>query len=68
MNHDSKKDMAFYFLKRIDYNQEWKDVEYGMGYDFGDFNFDKPGIQEKIRRIAKQIHLEFEGFFNEEGD
>lgn len=68
MIHDNQKAMAFYFLKRIDYNQTWEQIEYGMGYDFGDFVFIKPEIRDKIIRLARQIHIEFNGFFNEEGN
>jgi hypothetical protein len=68
MKHDSTKAMAFYFLQRINYNDTWEKIEYGMGYDFGDFCFKNPETVEKIKRIARQIHIEFHNHFDKEGN
>lgn len=69
MHHDSLKDMTFYFLQRIDYNQTWEEIEYSMGYDFGDFNLgNKPEIRQKITRLAKQNWIELQGYFNKDGN
>ena len=68
MHHDSQKAMVFYFLKRIDYNDTWENIKIGMGYDFGDFCFTNPELRDKIIRLARQIHIEFHGVFNKEGN
>lgn len=70
MHHDSIKAMIFYFLKRIDYNKSWEDIEYGMGYDFGDFNFGPNHIRvvDRVRRLAKQNWLELHDFLDENGN
>jgi len=66
--HDNQKSMLFYFLERINYNDTWENIEYGMGYDLGDYCFTNPELREKIYRLARQIHIELNGVFNKEGN
>jgi hypothetical protein len=55
MTHDSAQDMMFYLLKRIDYTQTWEKIEYGLGYDLGDYSFTDRSYYDKTRLCAFQI-------------
>jgi len=63
------KEVVFSFLRRIDYNQRWEDIEFGMGYDFGDFNFgkgDSKELRQKIKETAKYLKIQFDKVFDDE--
>lgn len=57
MKYESEKEMLFAFLSRIDYNQDWKEVEHEISYDLGDYAFNDIS-PDKIVRIARLIHTE----------
>lgn len=58
MNYKNEQDMLFTFLNKcIDYAEDWDKIEYGMGYDLGDWRFKKIP-NEVIYRIAKQNWIE----------
>ena len=68
MGYSSDKQVVFSFLSRIDFNESWEDIEYGMGYDFGDFNFgkgDSKQLRQKIKETAKYMKIQFDGVFDE---
>ena len=56
--------MLFNFLNNyIDYSKTWQEIEYGMGYDLGDWAFrDIP--HDRIYRIAKQLWIELNSIHN----
>lgn len=71
MSYNSDKDVVFAFLQRINFNKEWKDIDYGLGYDFGDFNFGKGDgkeLRNKIRETVKYLKIQFDGVFNEDNN
>lgn len=71
MGYNSDKEVVFSFLRRVDYNDTWENIEYQLGYDFGDYRFgngDSEELRKKIKRVIKQIKLEFEGVFNEDNN
>jgi len=55
MNHESVQSMMFHFLKGIDYSKQWEEVELGMRYDLGDYNFPKNEDYQKVRLMAKVL-------------
>lgn len=67
MNHKNEKEMMFHFLGRINYNQPWEKIQRDMGYDFGDYFFVGKDTREIIKRLARQIHIELENTFNNDG-
>lgn len=71
MEYNSDKEVVFSFMRRVDYNQTWKEIEFGLGYDFGDYNFgkgDTPELRQKIRETIKFMKIQFDGVFNEDND
>lgn len=68
MGYNSDKEVVFAFLRRIDLNKTWEEINHDMGYDFGDFHFGKGDGKElrtKIRETAKYLKIQFDGVFNE---
>ena len=71
MEYNSDKEVVFAFMRRVDYNQTWKEIEFGLGYDFGDYNFgkgDTPELRQKIKETIKFMKIQFDGVFNEDND
>lgn len=64
MSYKNEKEMLFTFLNYyIDYSKSWDEIEYGMGYDLGDWYF-KEIPQDRIYRMAKQLWIELNGIHN----
>jgi hypothetical protein len=69
MSYSNDKEVVFYFLERVNYNKSWEDIEFGLGYDFGDFNFGKGDgkeLRKKIIDTIKFMKIQFDGVFNED--
>jgi hypothetical protein len=65
--YNSDKEVVFSFLQRVNYNESWEDIEYGLGYDFGDFNFgkgDSTELRKKIKETIKFMKTQFDGIFD----
>lgn len=63
MKYESEKSMFFHFLSRINYNQSLEKMIIDIGYDLGDFHFEKKESYEKITRLAIQNWIELNEFF-----
>lgn len=57
----------FYLLSSIDYNQTWEQIEYGLGYDLGDYRFADESSYQKVRDTAKAIWTQLQGHFDDNG-
>jgi len=67
--YNSDKEVVFAFMRRVDYNQTWKEIEYGLSYDFGDYDFgngDSKELREKITESIKFMKDKFDGVFNDD--
>lgn len=68
MGYNSDKEVVFAFMRRVDYNQTWEKIEYGLGYDFGDFRFGKGDgkeLRKKITDSIKFMKIQFDKTFDE---
>jgi hypothetical protein len=68
MEYKSDKDVIFSFMKRVDYNKTWAEIEHDLGYVFGDYNFGKGHDSQLIQKISdtiKFMKIQFDGIFNE---
>lgn len=71
MAYNNDKEVVFSFMRRVDYNQTWEEIEYGLGYYFGDYNFgkgDSKELRQKIKDSIKFMKIQFDKVFNEEGN
>ena len=71
MNYNNDKEVVFAFMRRVDFNQSWEDIEYGLGYDFGDYHFgngDGTELRKKILDTIKFMKIQFDGVFDEENN
>lgn len=71
MGYNNDKQVVFSFLRRIDFNKSWNEIEIDMGYNFGDFHFGKGDgkeLRQKIKETAKYLKIQFDGVFNEENN
>ncbi len=71
MSYKNDKEVVFALMRRVDYNQSWEEIEYGLGYDMGDYNFGKGDGKElrlKIIESIKFMKSQFDGVFNNENN
>jgi len=71
MAYNSDKEVVFAFMRRVDYNQTWEEIEYGLGYDFGDFRFgkgDTKELRQKITDSIKFMKIQFDKVFDDENN
>lgn len=68
MTHENVKSMIFYFLERIDYSKTWEEIEFEIGYDLGDFNFENKECYAKVRSLVKHTWAELNGFLDSKGN
>jgi hypothetical protein len=71
MGYNNDKEVVFAFMRRVDYNQTWEEIEYQLGYDFGDYNFGKGDSKElrlKIKDSIKFMKIQFDQVFNEDNN
>ena len=71
MGYTSDKQVVFAFLRRVDFNQTWEEIEWGLGYDFGDFDFgkgDSKKLRAKITETIKLLKIQFDGVFDDDGN
>jgi hypothetical protein len=71
MSYNNDKEVVFAFMRRVDYNQTWEEIEYQLGYDFGDYNFGKGDSKElrlKIKDSIKFMKIQFDQVFNEDNN
>ena len=50
MAYNNDKEVVFAFMRRVDYNQTWEEIEYGLGYDFGDYNLGKAIAKNYVKK------------------
>ncbi len=68
MSYSSDKEVVFAFMRRVNYNQTWEEIEYGLGYDFGDYRFgkgDNKELRQKIIDSIKFMKIQFDKVFDE---
>jgi hypothetical protein len=71
MAYSNDKDVVFSFMQRVDYNKSWEEIEYELGYDFGDYNFgkgDSNELRQKIKNCIKFMKIEFDNVFDEKSN
>lgn len=69
MSYNNDKEVVFAFMRRVDYNQTWEEIEYQLGYDFGDYNFgkgDSKQLRLKIKDSIKFMKIQFDQVFNQD--
>lgn len=66
--HKSDQSMMLYLISTIDFSQSWDDIEYGLGYDLGDYSFGNKEWYSKTSKIAKAIWEELHGFVDSDGN
>jgi len=68
MAYNSDKEVVFSFLQRVDFNEPWDKIEFGLSYDFGDFRFgdgDTRELRAKIVETIKYLKIQFDGVFDD---
>ena len=71
MAYSSDKHVIFSFMMRVDFNKDWKGIEFDLGYNFGDYNFgqgDTRELRNKITETIKYLKIQFDGIFDENGN
>jgi len=68
MTHSSEKTLLFYFLQGNNYNQSLAKLEIDIGYDLGDYSFKNKNTYDKAKNLTRQIWIELNGHFDEEGN
>mgnify|MGYP003639017725 FL=1 len=71
MAYNSDKEVVFAFMRIVDYNKTWEEIEYGLGYDFGDFRFgkgDTKELRQKITDSIKFMKIQFDKVFDDENN
>lgn len=66
--HRSNQSMMLYLLSTIDFSKTWEEIEYGLGYDLGDYSFDDRQWYSKTVEIAKAMWTQLHGFVDENGN
>ena len=65
--YNNDKEVIFAFMRRVDYNQTWEEIEFGLGYDFGDYYFgkgDSAELRQKIKESIKFMKIQFDKVFD----
>ena len=68
MAYNNDKEVIFAFMRRVNYNLTWEEIEFGLGYDFGDYNFgrgDTRELRNKIKESIKFMKIQFDKIFDE---
>ena len=71
MEYNSDKEVVFAFMRRVNYNKSWEEINFGLGYDFGDFNFgkgDTSELRQKIEDTIKFMKIQFDGIFDKDNN
>lgn len=71
MEYNSDKDVIFAFMQRVDYNQTWEEIEYELGYNFGDYRFgdgDSSELRSKIKETIKFMKIQFDKVFDDKNN
>lgn len=71
MSYNNDKEVVFAFMRIVDYNQTWEEIEHQLGYDFGDYNFGKGDSKElrlKIKDSIKFMKIQFDQVFNQDNN
>mgnify|MGYP003643545382 CR=1 FL=1 len=69
MGYNNDKEVVFAFISRVNYNQTWEEIEFDLGYDFGDYNFgkgDSKELRQKIKESIKFMKIQFDKVFDDE--
>lgn len=67
--YSSDKEVVFALMRRVDYNKSWDEIEFGLGYDMGDYAFGKGDGRDLRTKIVASIRFmksQFDGVFNDE--
>jgi len=70
MEYNNDKEVVFAFMRRVDYNQTWEEIEHDLGYDFGDYVFGEGDSKELRKRITDSIKfmkIQFDKVFDDKG-
>lgn len=70
MQYSSDKEVVFAFMRRVDYNKTWEEIDFELGYNFGDYNFGKGDtanseLRRKIKDTIKFMKIQFDGVFDD---
>jgi len=68
MGYSNDKEVVFTFIQKVDFNKSWEDIEWELGYYFGDYNFgkgDSKELRQKISDTIKFMKIQFDGIFDE---
>jgi hypothetical protein len=71
MKYKNDKEVVFVFMRRVNYNLPWEEIEYQLNYDFGDYNFgkgDDAKLRQKIKDSIKFMKIQFDKVFNDDGN
>jgi hypothetical protein len=71
MEYSNDKEVVFAFMRRVNYNKTWKEIEFDLGYDFGDYYFgsgDGKELRQKIKDCIKFMKIQFDNVFNKNGN
>lgn len=69
-SYSNQQSMIFNLLSNIDYSETWEEIDYGLGYNLGDYNFGKNDSEcrKLVRQSAKLLWATFNGVLNSNGD
>lgn len=68
--YGNQQAMIFNLVSNIDYSQTWEEIDYGLGYNLGDYSFGKNDgeCRELVRQSAKLLWTVFNGVINSYGN
>jgi hypothetical protein len=69
-HYSNQQSMIFNLISHLDYSKSWDEIEYGLGYDLGDYNFGQNDVECRKMVIdgAKVLWAVFNGRLNTDGD
>lgn len=62
--HPHDQSMIFNILSAIDYSKPWEEIEYGLGYDLGDYSFEHRSAYPLTVQAAKSLWAVFNDKMN----
>jgi hypothetical protein len=71
LGYSNDKHVIFSFIQRVDFNKSWEDIEYELGYNFGDYHFgkgDNKELRQKIEDTIKFMKIQFDNVFDDENN
>lgn len=58
----------FHLLGTINFNQSWDQIAHDLGYDLGDYLFEDKETYDRVRKTAKLLWAELNGYFDDGGN